>query len=71
MPAKKNELQDLNSMGAEDHELSHGESSTLLDPVKEAKMMRKFDIFAVGMLGILYLLANLDRYATVLINTSF
>ncbi|KAL1648133.1 hypothetical protein SLS58_002460 [Diplodia intermedia] len=61
MPAKKDELQDLNSMGAEDHELSHGESSTLLDPVKEAKMMRKFDIYAVGMLGILYLLANLDR----------
>ncbi|KAK0653825.1 putative transporter C11D3.18C [Lasiodiplodia hormozganensis] len=61
MPAKKDELQISTSMGAEDRELSHGSSSASLDPVKEAKMMRKFDFFAVGMLGILYLLANLDR----------
>ncbi|KAK8166390.1 high-affinity nicotinic acid transporter [Phyllosticta citrichinensis] len=32
-----------------------------IDPVKERKMMRKFDVFAVGCLGILYMLANLDR----------
>lgn len=61
MPAKKDELQISTSMGVTDNELSHGSSSALLDPAKEAKMMRKFDIFAVGMLGILYLLANLDR----------
>ncbi|EKG17955.1 Major facilitator superfamily [Macrophomina phaseolina MS6] len=61
MPAEKDALQLSNSMGVADNELSHGSSSTTLDPVKEAKMMRKFDMFAVGMLGILYLLANLDR----------
>ncbi|KAI3394043.1 hypothetical protein diail_3262, partial [Diaporthe ilicicola] len=32
-----------------------------IDPAKEAKMMRKFDVWAVGLLGILYMLANLDR----------
>lgn len=44
MPAKKDELQISTSMGAEDRELSHGSSSASLDPVKEAKMMRKFDV---------------------------
>ncbi|EXJ78930.1 hypothetical protein A1O3_08430 [Capronia epimyces CBS 606.96] len=32
-----------------------------LDPAKEAKMMRKFDIFAVGAMGLFYMMANLDR----------
>ncbi|KAI0480911.1 high-affinity nicotinic acid transporter [Xylariaceae sp. FL0804] len=40
---------------------NEGESLAYIDPKKEAKMMRKFDIYAVGLLGILYLLANLDR----------
>jgi hypothetical protein len=34
-----------------------------IDPVKERKMMLKFDICAIGMLGLFYMLANLDRYA--------
>ncbi|KAI1268421.1 high-affinity nicotinic acid transporter [Xylariaceae sp. FL1019] len=41
-------------------EAAYGDAVTI-DPVKEAKMMRKFDIFAIGLLGLLYLLANLDR----------
>lgn len=44
MPAKKDELQISTSMGVTDNELSHGSSSALLDPAKEAKMMRKFDV---------------------------
>ncbi|KAK8240199.1 high-affinity nicotinic acid transporter [Phyllosticta capitalensis] len=37
------------------------ETAAHIDPAKERKMMRKFDIYAVGCLGILYMLANLDR----------
>ncbi|KAK7561620.1 high-affinity nicotinic acid transporter [Phyllosticta citricarpa] len=37
------------------------EAASHMDPVKERRMMRKFDVFAVGCLGILYMLANLDR----------
>ncbi|KAI1639169.1 high-affinity nicotinic acid transporter [Biscogniauxia mediterranea] len=40
---------------------NEGEAQTELDPVKEAKMIRKFDFYAIGLLGILYMLANLDR----------
>ena len=62
-------------------ERDDGEAATaLIDPVKEAKMMRKFDVshemgmkwicfvtkfflkfYAIGLLGLLYMLANLDR----------
>ncbi|EXJ96508.1 hypothetical protein A1O1_01634 [Capronia coronata CBS 617.96] len=35
--------------------------SLYIDPVKEGKMMRKFDIFAVTAMGLLYMMANLDR----------
>lgn len=33
-----------------------------IDPVKERKMMRKFDLCAISMLGLFYMMANLDRY---------
>lgn len=48
---------------AEQHsqDVHHGQVVGYIDPVKEAKMMRKFDFWAVGLLGILYMLANLDR----------
>lgn len=62
-------------------ERDDGEAATaLIDPIKEAKMMRKFDVsyemrmkwiylvtdgllkfYAIGLLGLLYMLANLDR----------
>ena len=32
-----------------------------IDPIKERKMMWKFDFCAIGMLGLFYMLANLDR----------
>ncbi|RDW85321.1 hypothetical protein BP6252_02911 [Coleophoma cylindrospora] len=32
-----------------------------IDPVKERKMMLKFDVCAIGMLGLFYMMANLDR----------
>ena len=38
-----------------------GSSTTLVDPAKEAKMMRKFDLFAIGLFGLFYMMANLDR----------
>ncbi|GAB7353472.1 hypothetical protein MBLNU459_g3928t2 [Dothideomycetes sp. NU459] len=38
-----------------------GSSELYLDPKMEAKMMRKFDLVAIGLLGMLYMLANLDR----------
>ncbi|CAJ2506731.1 Uu.00g079170.m01.CDS01 [Anthostomella pinea] len=34
---------------------SNGEALAMIDPAKEAKMMRKFDFYAVGLLGILYM----------------
>ncbi|KAH9899055.1 high-affinity nicotinic acid transporter [Xylariomycetidae sp. FL2044] len=40
---------------------NEGEALAMIDPKKEAKMMRKFDFYAIGLLGILYMLANLDR----------
>lgn len=39
----------------------HGSSDYYIDPVKESRMMRKFDIFAVTAMGFLYLMSNLDR----------
>ncbi|KAI0015435.1 high-affinity nicotinic acid transporter [Xylariomycetidae sp. FL0641] len=45
--------------GSDTH--AEGEALAMIDPEKEAKMMRKFDFYAVGLLGILYMLANLDR----------
>ncbi|KGO54610.1 Major facilitator superfamily domain, general substrate transporter [Penicillium expansum] len=38
-----------------------GSAEIYIDPVKERRMMRKFDIFAIGMLGAFYMMANLDR----------
>ncbi|CAK3799334.1 high-affinity nicotinic acid transporter [Lecanosticta acicola] len=38
-----------------------GSSTHYIDPVKEGKMMRKFDIFAIGLFGLFYMMANLDR----------
>ncbi|TVY50609.1 putative transporter [Lachnellula cervina] len=32
-----------------------------IDPVKENKMMRKFDFYCIGLMGLFYLMANLDR----------
>ncbi|KAJ5405764.1 hypothetical protein N7465_007048 [Penicillium sp. CMV-2018d] len=41
--------------------MSVGSTEIYIDPVKERRMMRKFDIFAIGMLGLFYMMANLDR----------
>ncbi|KAJ5714030.1 high-affinity nicotinic acid transporter [Penicillium malachiteum] len=41
--------------------IGHGTTEIYIDPVKERKMMRKFDIFAIGLLGLFYFMANLDR----------
>ncbi|THX81714.1 high-affinity nicotinic acid transporter [Aureobasidium pullulans] len=38
-----------------------GTSELYVDPKKEAAMMRKFDLVAIGLLGLFYMLANLDR----------
>ncbi|KAJ5302285.1 high-affinity nicotinic acid transporter [Penicillium antarcticum] len=40
---------------------SEGASEIYIDPAKESQMMRKFDFYAVGMLGLFYMMANLDR----------
>ncbi|KAH0844940.1 hypothetical protein AYO21_04136 [Fonsecaea monophora] len=38
-----------------------GISTFYIDPVKERKLMRKFDFYAIGLLGLFYMSANLDR----------
>ncbi|KUL85459.1 hypothetical protein ZTR_06749, partial [Talaromyces verruculosus] len=38
-----------------------GTTEIYIDPIKEARMMRKFDFCAIGLLGLLYMMANLDR----------
>ncbi|KAH7322459.1 major facilitator superfamily domain-containing protein [Stachybotrys elegans] len=39
----------------------NGASEIYIDPIKERKMMRKFDLYAVMAMGVLYMMSNLDR----------
>lgn len=41
--------------------VNNGFSVAYMDPKKERKMMWKFDLFAVGLFGLFYMMANLDR----------
>ncbi|RDW84898.1 hypothetical protein BP6252_02488 [Coleophoma cylindrospora] len=38
-----------------------GSAEQCIDPIKERKMMWKFDIYCIGLMGLFYMLANLDR----------
>ncbi|KAJ5757390.1 high-affinity nicotinic acid transporter [Penicillium nucicola] len=44
-----------------DPDTVEGTSETYIDPAKENRMMRKFDFYAIGLLGLFYMMANLDR----------
>ncbi|KAJ5682212.1 high-affinity nicotinic acid transporter [Penicillium macrosclerotiorum] len=46
---------------AYDPDTDEGTAGIYIDPVKERRMMRKFDFFAIGLLGLFYMMANLDR----------
>ncbi|KAL1861093.1 hypothetical protein Plec18170_001608 [Paecilomyces lecythidis] len=39
----------------------NGSSMHYIDPVKERRMMRKFDLYAITAMGLLYMMSNLDR----------
>ncbi|KFA77532.1 hypothetical protein S40288_08690 [Stachybotrys chartarum IBT 40288] len=39
----------------------NGSSEYYIDPVKERRMMRKFDLYAIMAMGVLYMMSNLDR----------
>ncbi|KAK4631841.1 hypothetical protein CLAFUW4_03088 [Fulvia fulva] len=41
--------------------VADGISAAWIDPKKERRMMWKFDLFAVGLFGLFYMMANLDR----------
>ncbi|KAI1778570.1 major facilitator superfamily domain-containing protein [Hypoxylon cercidicola] len=43
------------------YDSAYGTVDTVIDPKAESRMMRKFDLFAVVPLGVLYMLAILDR----------
>ncbi|KAJ0284038.1 hypothetical protein CBS470a_007023 [Colletotrichum nupharicola] len=53
---KQLDIKTGSSQDGQGNDVSEGhEVSAYIDPVKEAKMMRKFDIWAIGGLGILYM----------------
>ncbi|ETS84122.1 hypothetical protein PFICI_02147 [Pestalotiopsis fici W106-1] len=54
----KNDTKTIAAHPASTGEGSIGDVGTYIDPVKEAKMMRKFDIYAVGLLGVLSNIGN-------------
>ncbi|KAL1865465.1 hypothetical protein VTK73DRAFT_5231 [Phialemonium thermophilum] len=39
----------------------NGSSQYFVDPIKERRMMRKFDLYAISAMGVLYMMSNLDR----------
>ncbi|KIY00155.1 uncharacterized protein Z520_03840 [Fonsecaea multimorphosa CBS 102226] len=50
-----------NVVGERTSDDAMGADSFYIDPVKESKVMRKFDFYAIGLLGLFYMAANLDR----------
>ncbi|KAF2161082.1 hypothetical protein M409DRAFT_69950 [Zasmidium cellare ATCC 36951] len=42
-------------------DIDNGSTTTYIDPAQERKVLRKFDLFAIGLFGLFYAMANLDR----------